>query len=318
MFRFTSVVVGTFAAILSLVGLLAIAAGNAYPSTQISFVGKTDQHDRLIVTDLERGIEVTLLEGRRINAHVWSADGSQLAVMMIHDGRRGLHLLDVVSGDLQLLLATSRGDYVRWSDDGWQVSFLENPYWRRVDLRTDAEVTFRTSLDENRMRSPDKAWTASIATNPDTSTTDIVIAPTGTRDFYRLTYHADAADALPRWSPDGNLLAFQRRQRDSAELSAWYVVPVSDFIQVAESNTMPIVPTPLMLTPSIPANSMQISLMPDSPWSTDSTQFLFTLTDTNAVNQPITHVYVVNADGTGLRQITHNPDRADTYPVWRP
>jgi len=318
MFRLTSVLAGTVAAICTLLSGSVLLAGETFNQPLISFVAKTDQTQQLILADLDRDLEVALLHSRTINAHSWSADGSQVAIMMVYSGQRGLHLLDMASGDVTFLLATARGDFVRWSDDSLQVSFLENPYWRRVDLRTNEEVTFRSSLDENRSRSPDGQWTASVASNQISNNTDIILTQRSTRDVFRLTNNVEAADTLPRWSPDGRWLAFQRSQRIMDRRSAWYVVPVTEFIDDATQGESP-VPLPAQpLTPRIPANNAQLASMPASPWSADSMYFLFTLADVMPNQQTTANVYIVRADGTHLRQITNDPTRDDMYPVWRP
>jgi TolB protein len=63
----------------------------------------------------------------------------------------------------------------------------------------------------------------------------------------------------------------------------------------------------------------------DADWSPDGTKIVFTshptplsFCGTADCNYPDTEIYTINADGTGLRQLTHNNDYEERAPAWSP
>jgi Tol biopolymer transport system component len=117
-------------------------------------------------------------------------------------------------------------------------------------------------------------------------------------------------DSLPRWSPDGRWIAFERRFPAVVRDQGWFIMDVSDH----EAGTFPQVKP---LTHAMPLNRTQLAHMPWSAWSTDSTRFLYIANDLyGAVNSP--NLYMAYADGSGVVQLTNTPNRHEWDPVWRP
>jgi TolB protein len=119
-------------------------------------------------------------------------------------------------------------------------------------------------------------------------------------DFRRLTVHPDGGfDTAPNVSPDGRLVAFRRVLSDSRPdaASAVFVIGVdgSGLRQL----------TPYALDAALPR------------WSPDGRRLVFSSNrDTDFDNQQI---WVVNADGSGLTQLTHEPPANPSFlPDWSP
>ena len=53
-------------------------------------------------------------------------------------------------------------------------------------------------------------------------------------------------------------------------------------------------------------------------WSNDSTKIVYTITDDNGHTITASDLYIINADGTGKKQLTNTPDRLERDPRWSP
>ena len=100
-------------------------------------------------------------------------------------------------------------------------------------------------------------------------------------------------DSHPSWSPDGSLIAFDTLR--GGPLDVWVMSPDG-------SNQRPIAMT--ALRGWAPA------------WSPDGTKLAFAQEDPPPFYY--THIAVVNADGSGLRQLVATPQTMDRNPGWSP
>ena len=270
--------------------------------------GLNRQH--LYMYDLDRGIDMAVLRDMRMGAHAWSDDGQTLLMIMTYRGRRGVYLMDHDGDNMRLLIRTTRGDYPQWTHDRRSIQFFETEYWRIISPRTGREATIRISTDENRVRSTDGTWWTAVRRSERTGNTDVYMTRVDGTGAIQLTNEAEAVDSLPRWSPDGRFIAFERRFLMVVRDQGWYIMDVSDHLAGTFPDVKP-------LTHAMPLNRTQLTHMPWSAWSADSTRFLYIANDLyGAVNSP--NLYMAYTDGSSVVQLTNTPDRHEWNPVWRP
>lgn len=119
----------------------------------------------------------------------------------------------------------------------------------------------------------------------------------------RLFIHDSHWDTDPTWSPDGTQIAFERETPSGG---------VGDGrttgIYISDGKTMR----------QLVSDRHGVAFEP--VWSPDGRQIAFT--DTRHGKRVDYHrtedVYVINVDGTHLRQLTHDPTRDDVSPQWSP
>jgi len=106
-------------------------------------------------------------------------------------------------------------------------------------------------------------------------------------------------DTHPSWSPDGSQIAFERYDA-STQIYTILVVPTAGGA-----------PTPL--SDNAPGFS---DLQPD--WSPDGSRIIFASDRTDQPEPFELDLWVMNADGSGVRQITNTLTRDEHDPVWSP
>jgi TolB protein len=115
----------------------------------------------------------------------------------------------------------------------------------------------------------------------------------------RLTRNA-GADSAPAWSPDGQKIAWTSRGHGTG---------TDVFVMNADGSDQQ------NLTPK-PGNQLE------PRWSPDGHAILFTATPPgqprSPAGWPYDDVYAINADGSGLRNLTHTPEAGERDPAWSP
>ena len=227
----------------------------------------------------------------------WSANGSKIVFISSRklDGTDALNLNATANvwkvdpngtGLAALTIATAAGvdhEFPHWSPNGMSVVFDSN---RKPDGTDAANINgtrniWRVNADGTNLR-------------PLTSATGI---------------YADSRD--PQWSPDGTKIAFNSSRRlDGTDVGALVV----NLWRVNSDGTIVVPITRTTNTPNF-----------DPQWSRDGTKVLFTSyraldgTDASAV-PPVSNLWQVNADGTGLLPLTNSTARgADNFSgQWAP
>jgi Tol biopolymer transport system component len=201
-----------------------------------------------------------------------------------------------------------------WSPDGRRLVFERNlPYWGNDRFRLNA-VRATGGIARPLTQGP---FDVMPTVSPDgkriafTRVVSSVVAPTislftsnarGQRPAQLL---AGGFDLSPAWSPDGRTIAFTRLASDTAPIEEAEL-----FLAAADgSNVRPLGPGVRGVSPA---------------WSPDGRRLAFvSFADRNGASCPASNcapsgeLYVVNADGTGLRRLTRS--RADDeHPTWSP
>lgn len=247
------------------------------------YVMNTDGSDVRLVTPGEYGGKCPDL----------SPDGSRIVFVSLRDGNSELYLLDLASGtERRLTDLPSVERQPEWSPDGRRIAFQSNRDGNYEIYVMDADGT----------------------------------------DWHRLTF-TDAEELWPKWSPDGNRIAFNSFRDGNWEI---YIVN-TDGSGLRRLTTSEINETNVSWSPdgtrlafrSGPPRQFQgdihvinidgtgeITLtnfdgVEENPvWSPDGTQIAFqTMKDGNF------EIYIMEADGSGLRNVTNHPAH-DYWPSW--
>ena len=175
-----------------------------------------------------------------------------------------------------------------WSPDGERIAFSDgsNIFIVTVDALNPqfVQITHDSNQNSEPTWSPDGkqiAFSSVLDGNP-----NIFAIGTDGRNRIRFTNHP-GTEAHPDWSPDGEHIAFMG-YRDNKNWDI-YIVNASTFVvtQVTDGKGGYVEPT----------------------WSPDGSKI--------AMGGGKGDIYVINADGTGLTNITNTPDKGERSPNWR-
>jgi TolB protein len=276
--------------------------------------------DDIYVMNADGGRERRLTRsraGESSGSPAWSPDGRKILFIGVRDGNVDVFVVNA-DGTGQRRLTDSPGDDVgaSWSPDGRRIVFLTA---RHGDPETPLTAAFDTSLEvhvmdadgSGQLRLTDSAATVLTASwSPDGRRIVFVSAGPGCwTSCHRLfVINADGGgqrrltsgnDHAPSWAPDGRRIAFVRGWPESHV----YVVNAdgSGLRRIPRARSIPEAPV----------------------WSPDGRMIAFAGRSgvrpegCPSCYPPDMEIYVVNADGTGLRNLTRSPGD-DVAPVWVP
>jgi serine/threonine-protein kinase len=224
------------------------------------------------------------------NFPVVSLDGQKVLFESERDGNWEVYAMDIDGHNQQRLTDHPDNDRLpTWSPDGRQVAFISdrdgnyNLYIMDGDGQNLRQVTFAT------LRTGHVSWSVDnrLAFNTGTmsgSTWEIYTIDVDGGNQRQLTSNS-VSDWSPEWSPDGRFILYLSLVNDTDP---------AVFVMNADGS-----------------NQRLLFNSPDyewgSHWSADGTRVVFTREQDN-----ISYIYVINADGSGLTQLTAR----GSYPSW--
>ncbi|MDE0170902.1 MAG: hypothetical protein OXS29_15570 [bacterium] len=259
----------------------------------------------LIDADGTNVTQITQTEGGAYGTGrpVWSPDGTRIAFTRFRDldpaptvSNIDSELLVVnADGTDQRLLADTDGDDHNpvWSPDGTRIAFHHSTQSTTKILVVNADGSGQRVLARTRGEewgpwwSPDGTRIAFTGLARRNGTPSVYVVRADGSDQTSLGFGAN-----PRWSPDGSRIAFV----DYGDTgSTWEIVSIK-----------PDGTDPRPLTQTGP-ETVPTGLV----WSPDGSRIAFA-----SSHDGDDEIYVVNGNGSGQTQITHNDFFADTDPVW--
>jgi Tol biopolymer transport system component len=134
----------------------------------------------------------------------------------------------------------------------------------------------------------------------------LYVVKTNGRHLRRITPPGTIVSSPGDWSPQGNAIVFARRVSADKRNSLWVVHSDGSGLQEIRLQAQPACGGPI----SNPASRGCIH----PRWSPDGRKIIFSIFTETATGE-VENVYTVNADGTGLTQVTHGGE-TDGTPDW--
>jgi Tol biopolymer transport system component len=237
-----------------------------------------------------------------------SAPGDEL---IAYQGNGKIYVIDPDGTGRQSIISGAVALGFAWSPDAQQIAFTagdaRNPFAdTEIDLAASDGSGVRlltrapSHSAESPTWSPDGKHVAFDAWNEQEQRSSLyVIGADG--NGLRLLTRRQGDDVFPDWSPDGNWIAFERLRYDGARLGAMHSLMVVHPDGTGLHRIAKLIGGPQCLCPD---------------WSPDGSKLAYQAS-TSLSTQKFPEIFVMNANGGGRTQLTHNRIR-DENPDWSP
>jgi Tol biopolymer transport system component len=247
----------------------------------------------------------------------WSPDGKRIVFTTGH-----LYAIDLETGELKQLtdipgMKTSRTSLswsLSWSPDGKRIAFLARNWFTPVpedyeDLIyvIDADGSHLTQLTDEGFKCSDVSWSPNgkrivyTAGTEETRRSDIYVIDVKSGSSINLTNSPSISDWDPSWSPDSKRIAF---------VSAPPTYPAKEQVYV------------------IDADGSHLTQLTDEDfacsgvsWSPDGKRIAFTAFGSRFLDKydiSVPDIYVMDADGSNLTNLTGDILGQSVVPIWSP
>lgn len=233
----------------------------------------------------------------------WSPDSGKIAAGCLD---YDIYTIDVDTGELKNLTNTPdiREWWPAWSPDSDKIAFIvsDPPYCDITLMGADnsnrATITSERGICEELAWSPSGEkvsyiWYSEDELGPEGICRDICLVNTKDGSKVNLTNSPKFDDRDVSWSPDGTKIAFSSRRQ---------VVDMQIYVMNADGSQLN------KLTTGESSNYFP-------SWSPDGRKIVFTSSGPHPVRGDI---YVIDADGSNVINLTNTPDIDDYLPIWSP
>lgn len=286
-----------------LIGLsvtLPATAASPHSSDQVLFISTRDGNAQIYVMDADGDHPRALTHGPAENTEpAWSPDGQRIAFTSYRDGNAEIYVMNPDGTHVSCLTDHPLADSApAWTPDG-RIVFRSMRHGHSEIFLMDANGGNLKRLTDSRLDkgpplvSPDGTRIAFIGIDPADLSQQVYVMPIDAGEVRQLTAGKEQKYS-PAWSPDGQRIAYVERKGD--HLSIWVaVVDTGQSVKITDtpkfSNTQPV-------------------------WSPDGRRIAFVSSrDGGAVEQARGDIYVMDADGGNVANLTRHPDE-DNHPVW--
>jgi Tol biopolymer transport system component len=169
----------------------------------------------------------------------------------------------------------------------------EDVYVINADGTDRMKVTSDPAAEFDPTWSPDGSQIAYRHQTGDDRTTDIYVIRIDGSDARNLTMNEDVADWGPSWSPDGREIAWNSDRATPGTFRGFLMRPDGSHVERLGANAW-------VEYPAWSPDGTTLTFMGQTPEGTENYE-----------------IYVVNADGSGLRRLTNSPG-PDGWPAWSP
>ncbi len=284
--------------------------------------GSADGTVKLFVMDADGANvrQLTTGPGDHVEAS-WSPDGSQIAFTSVEEGEYEGFVIDTDGANLRKLTSSIGSvPWPSWSPDGTQIAF-ESAYdgdyevfVMNVDGANLRQLTNNTFVDGAPSWSPDGTQIAYVSDQD--GDLELFVMNVDGANLRQLTNNTHV-DRNPGWSPDGTQIAYVSDQDGDLEL---FVMNVdgANLRQLTDNTAVDSITNQAWSTHT-PNKEFDLegdrtgNLFQDSSVTPDAGGKILFTSDRSGSFQ----IYVMNADGTDQRRLTHGGDN-DFSPAWSP
>ena len=269
-------------------------------SVQI-YVTNADGSNQVRITDLQKGAGLP----------VWSPNGESILFSGSENTiDAGIYIMKADGSDLDLVVEGDDDNFhATWSPDGTQLTFFSE--YAELWWVINADGSGRSALYENQARELRSSWSpgwgrVAFEYVDDTEIPQIYVKNADGSNQIQLTDLSDGADS-PSWSPDGQRIAFLSHGTSKPSL----------FVMNEDGSN----PTELVSGMSLSYDDEwgRSSLYPALiSWSPDGQYIVFAGLEEGSDDRSDNHIYVVNADGSGMVELPKPPGRIHNSPKWSP
>lgn len=264
--------------------------------TSISFYSDRNGFKEIYLMDADGSNQRAVTGHQSISlSPVWSPTREEIAYVSYFSGSPGLYLVDVESGAKSAILTSGNLNISpSFSPDGNKLVFARSVGAGNTEIFVSdrdgsnlRQLTHSSGIDTNPEWSPSGqriAFTSSRTGSP-----QVYLMDSEGANLRRVTFDGDYNDGAS-WSPDGTRLVYASRRRGSFEVAVADVVTLESRLLTNGGGSHE--------TPS---------------YSPDGKRIVFT-TKKAAGNENRTQIYIMDADGSGVRQVTREGNNFG--PAW--
>ena len=244
------------------------------------------------------GNGVELPVAHPVSDFAWSPDGMELA----YATHGHVRVVDVATGASREIMSRAGHCSLAWSPDGSRIAVTYNGMLKLIDpeggnrstlvvLPGIVQPTWSPDGERIAFQVVSRERSLYVIDRDGSNLTELLgPAPHGTIGFFD-----------PVWSPDGSRIAYIASTQPATRQYPWRL-----HVEVVDADGSN--PTELVEA----GTCYCIGFTPGLTWSPDGASMAL---NTGSVDEQDYGLYVVNADGTGLRRVA---DGADGSPAWRP